>query len=72
MYLDWILDWNGIYFLYGIAIERTTFGTVYVQSSAVLTDVIVSSFKVTEPVVYACVLILKAAPGWNLWLVRRS
>ena len=30
MELDWILDWNGIYFLYGIAIEYTTFGTVRV------------------------------------------
>ena len=30
MELDWILDWNGIYFLYGIAIGCTTFGTVHV------------------------------------------
>ena len=25
--LDYALDWNGIYFLYGMAVELTTFGT---------------------------------------------
>ena len=38
-YLEWILEWNGRYFLYGIAIENAQHLTLYMHTALVATGV---------------------------------